>query len=47
MEVRTIRTAGVLTIYTNHPGRNLVHEYKTIKFDVVEEQSATKYIQIS
>ena len=22
---------GVLTIYTNHPGRNLVHKHKTIK----------------
>ena len=41
---------GVLfrhTIYTNHPGGKLVHKHKAIKFDVVEERPATKYIQIS
>ena len=38
------RRYGVLTIYTNHPGGNLVHKYKTIKFDVVVERPATKYI---
>ena len=27
----------VLTIYTNHPGGNLVHELKAIKFDVLGE----------
>ena len=27
----------VLTIYTNHPGGNLVHEQKAIKFDVLGE----------
>ena len=34
-------------IYTNHPGGNLVHKHKTIKFDIVRKWSATKYIQIS
>ena len=29
------------------PGRNLVHKPRTIKFDVVGEGPATKYIQIS
>ena len=29
------------------PRRNLVQKHKTIKFDVVEEQPATMYIQIS
>ena len=37
----------VLTIYTNHPGGNLVYKNKTIKFKVVGELSATKYIQVS
>ena len=36
----------MLTIYTNHPGGNLVYENKTIKFDVVGERPAKKYIQI-
>ena len=36
-------SAGVLTIYTNHPGGNLLHKHKTVKFDVVGEQPATKY----
>ena len=40
----SVRRYGVLTIYTNHPSGNLVHKYKTIKFDVVVERSATKYI---
>ena len=30
-------TRGMLTIYTNHPGRNLVHKRKTIKFDMAGE----------
>ena len=39
---------GALTSYVNHPGGNLVHKLdKTIKFDSVEEQPATRYIQIS
>ena len=38
---------GMFTIYTNHSGINLLHKHKTIKFDVVGEQPATKYIQIS
>ena len=38
-------TPGVLTIYTNHPGGNFVHEYKTIKFEAVGERPATKYLQ--
>ena len=38
--------ARVLTIYTNLPGGNLVHKHKTKIFDVVGEQSTTKYIQI-
>ena len=36
----------MLTIYTNHPGGNLVYENKTIKFDVVGERPAKRYIQI-
>ena len=35
------------TIYANHLDENLVHKQKTIKFDVVGERLATKYIQIS
>ena len=38
---------GMFTIYTNHSGGNLAHNHKTIKFDVVEELSASKYFQIS
>ena len=30
------------TIYTNHPGENLVQKHKTIKIDVVGEQPAAK-----
>ena len=40
-------TDRVLTVYTNHPGGNLAHKRKTIKWDVVEERPATKYFQIS
>ena len=32
-----------LAIWTDHPGGNLV--FKTIKFDVMEKQPATKFIQ--
>ena len=39
------RHQGVLTIYTNHPGGNLVHKHKTVRADEVGEQTATKYIQ--
>lgn len=31
---------GVLTIYTNNPGENLVQKFKTIRFDVVGERPA-------
>lgn len=37
----------VLAIYTNHLGRNLVYEHKTIKFDSVGKWPAALYIQIS
>ena len=37
----------IFTIYTNHPGKNLLHKHKTLKFDVVGERPATKYIEIS
>ena len=42
-----IRKPWVLTIYTNYPGGNPVHKHKTIKFEVVGEQPAIMYIQIS
>ena len=42
-----IRKPGVLTTQTNHPGGNPVHKHKTIKFEVVGEQPAIMYIQIS
>ena len=32
----------VLTIYTNHPGGNLVHKHQIIKLDVIGESPATK-----
>ena len=32
---------GGLTIYTNHPGGNLVQKHKTITFDVVGERAAS------
>lgn len=35
------------TIYTDHPGENLVQKHKTLKTDVVGEQPAAKHIQIS
>ena len=35
------------TIYTDHPGENLVQKHKTIKTDVVGEQPAARHIQIS
>ena len=38
---------GVLIIYINHPAGNLVQKHKTVRFDVVGEQPATKYPQIS
>jgi len=38
---------GMFTIETNLPCWNLVHKHKTIKFDVVEEQPSTKFIQIT
>ena len=36
----------VLTIYMNHPGENLLHKNKSIKFDVVGERPTPKHIQI-
>ena len=30
-------TPRMLTIYTNHTGGNIVHNHKTIKFDLVGE----------
>ena len=41
--VQTRESPGVLTISTNHPGGNLGHKHKTVKFDVVGEQPTTKY----
>ena len=38
------RHQGVLTIYTNHPGGNLVRKHKTVRVDEVGERTATKYI---
>lgn len=38
---------GVLTIYTNYLGGNLVHKHRTIKSDVLGEEPVTKYVQIS
>ena len=38
---------GVLTIYTDHPGGNLVHKNKTLIFNTVGERPNTKYIQTS
>ena len=38
---------GVLTVYTNYLGGNLVHKRKTIKFDVLGEEPVTKYIEIN
>ena len=38
---------GVLTIYANHPGKNLAHKNKNIKFYVVGERPSTKYLQIN
>ena len=33
----------MLTVYSNHPGGNLVHKLKAVKFDLVGEQLATRY----
>ena len=43
----TERPGGTLTINTIHPGGNLVHRHKPLKFDVVGERPATEteYIQ--
>ena len=30
-------------MYTNYPGRNLVHKQITLKFDLVRKRPATKY----
>ena len=35
--------ATFLTIYTNHPSENFVHEHKTIEFDLVGGRPATIY----
>ena len=42
-----MESQSAYTIYANHLSENLVHKQKTIKFDVVGERLATKYIQIS
>ena len=44
---RTKKRLGVLTIYSDHPGGNLVHKHKTLIFDTVGERPTTKYIQTS
>ena len=44
---RTKKSLGVLTIYTDHPGGNLVHKNKTLIFNTVGERPTTKYIQTS
>ena len=33
----------MLTVYSNHPGGNLVHKLKAVKFDLVGEQPATRH----
>ena len=45
VEVQT--KAGVLTIYPNHAGQNLVHKHKTEKIDVVGEKPAPKSVSRS
>jgi len=42
VEVQT--KAGVLTIYPNHAGENLLHKHKTEKFSVVGGKPATKSV---
>ena len=42
-----MESQSAYTIYANHLGENPVHKQKTIKFDVVGERLAAKYIQIS
>ena len=44
---RTEKRLSVLTIYTDHPGGNLVHKNKTLIFNTVGERPTTKYIQTS
>ena len=44
---RTKKRLGVLTIYTDQAGENLVHKHKTLIFDTVVERPTTKYIQTS
>ena len=45
VEIQT--KAGVLPIYPNHAGQNLVHKHKTEKIDVVGEKPATKSVSRS
>ena len=40
----TERPGGTLTINTIHPGGNLVHRHKPLKFDVVGERPATETV---
>jgi len=40
-------TAGVLTIYKNHPVGNFRHKHYTIKLNIAGEGIAIKYIRIS
>ena len=42
---RTKKRLGVLTVYTDHPGGNLVHKNKTLIFNTVGERPTTKYMQ--
>ena len=45
--LKAMESQSAYTIYANHLGENPVRKQKTIKFDVVGERLATKYIQIS
>ena len=48
MSLFSLRFLNILWLITTaHPGGNFVRKYKTINFDLVGEQTATKYIQIS
>ena len=48
MSLFSLRFLNVLLLITTaDPGGNFVRKYKTIKFDLVGEQTATKYIKIS
>ena len=43
-----LKLGCLIYIYTNHPGGNLLHKHKTLKFDVVSGENdplSTKYTQ--